>query len=219
MWWAGTWASTWAPTSWRYQVKAACGATAGNSGTAAAAWRAGQPKGDPTADTPYLAFTLTPITPPRLCPPSAAGRFAGPLVVAGVTHIATPAGQTNYCTDLVVDDGGNVSCDGPPAQQCIITGDEYYVQVGRLRRRAGRLGGCKIWAGGLAGYKVLSAFHSNSAHPVPPSPRGLQGCVLYNVIPMYAAMAGEAGPGEGAVRGNATCPGHAALALVPCRLR
>lgn len=74
---------------------------------------------------------------------SSAGRFAGPLVVAGVTRMATPSGETNYCTDWVTEPDGSFSCNGPPDQQCVITGDQYYIF----------------------------------------------GCVLYNVIPMYAVMA------------------------------
>lgn len=56
---------------------------------------------------------------PTLPPPPAAGRFAGPLVVAAVTRIATPSGETGVCTQW--DDAGE-DCIGPPNEQCIITG-------------------------------------------------------------------------------------------------
>ena len=52
-----------------------------------------------------------------------AGRFAGPLVMGAATFISTPAGQTNVCTTgWIVAPDGSISCDGPPDQQCAITG-------------------------------------------------------------------------------------------------
>ncbi|PSC76881.1 major facilitator superfamily domain-containing 8-like [Micractinium conductrix] len=74
---------------------------------------------------------------------ASAGRFAGPLVVAAVTRIATPSGVTGYCSEPVTAADGSLMC-ATPQNACLITGNNYYVE----------------------------------------------GCVLYNAIPMYAAMAG-----------------------------
>lgn len=59
---------------------------------------------------------------------TAAGRFAGPLIVGAVTRIATPSGDTNYCPAP----GWIDTSDGPQCQNttdsCAITASTYYVQ-------------------------------------------------------------------------------------------
>ena len=120
--------------------------------------------------------------PPTRC--CAAGRFAGPLVVAGVTRIATPSGQTNFCTDWVAQPDGSFTCEGPWDQQCAITGG----------RGAGQ--------GSRPAYTLTLTRPSNTALQLlshPPffpllHPAGddyfVGGCILYNALIMYPVMAG-----------------------------
>lgn len=61
-------------------------------------------------------------TAPHQPPSTAAGRFAGPLIIGGVTKIATPGGQTGYCTEWAIGPDGAEDCVGPPEAQCVITG-------------------------------------------------------------------------------------------------
>ena len=133
---------------WRPQVCRGSGTPGGGGGGGGAGGRAGRragrrwrwrQSGMPCHSTRHAAQAT-----PRPPPWPTAGRFAGPLVVAGVTRIATPDGQVNFCTDWQTGANGTPDCVGPWDQQCAITGDMY-------------------WVGG---------------------------CVLYNAIPMYSAVAG-----------------------------
>ena len=55
-----------------------------------------------------------------------AGRFAGPLIVAAITRIATPAGDTFVCTTgWIFEPDGDVTCNGPPDLQCGVTASDY----------------------------------------------------------------------------------------------
>lgn len=55
---------------------------------------------------------------------AAGGRFAGPLVAAAIAYIATPSGDTNVCTNWVLNADGSYTCAGqPPSAQCAITGE------------------------------------------------------------------------------------------------
>ena len=78
--------------------------------------------------------------PPPLPPLPAAGRFAGPLVIGGVTRIATPDGQVGFCTEWTTGPDGAPDCAGPPDQQCVITGEPQPPAArslsGSVRRRA-----------------------------------------------------------------------------------
>lgn len=57
-----------------------------------------------------------------------AGRFAGPLIVAAITRISTPNGDTFVCTTgWIVEPDGDVTCNGPPELQCGITASDYYI--------------------------------------------------------------------------------------------
>ena len=59
----------------------------------------------------------------------ASGRFAGPLILAAVTFIATPSGQTHYCANgYGTDSSGNPICLGDTDTSCAIFPDIYYVE-------------------------------------------------------------------------------------------
>ncbi len=77
--------------------------------------------------TPPATIIHVPALLPRW-PAAAAGRFAGPLIVGGVTKIATPDGQTGYCTEWATGAGGAEDCVGPPDQQCVITGEQVLLR-------------------------------------------------------------------------------------------
>jgi hypothetical protein len=86
---------------------------------------------------------------------ASAGRFAGPLIVGGVTKIATPSGQTGYCTEWAVGSDGSEDCVGPYDQQCVITGDRYWI------------GGCVLlhaipMYAAMAGEHVLAHWCANA---------------------------------------------------------
>lgn len=113
------------------------------------------------------------------CSRPAAGRFAGPLVVAGVTKIATPSGEAGYCTQWSTGADGAPDCIGPYDQQCVITGAQQ-----RWGSAGAALGLCQ----------ALCCMQQTLPSPSPPLFLGdrywVGGCVLLHAIPMYAAMAG-----------------------------
>ena len=75
----------------------------------------------------------------------ASGRFAGPLILAAVTFIATPSGQTYYCANgYDTDDAGNPICIAPTETSCAIFPDVYYVEGCVLKNS---LPVYAVWAG------------------------------------------------------------------------
>ena len=75
----------------------------------------------------------------------ASGRFAGPLILAAVTYIATPSGQTYYCANgYGTDSSGNPICLGDTSTSCAIFPDQYFV-TGCVLRHAVPV--YSVWAG------------------------------------------------------------------------
>ena len=75
----------------------------------------------------------------------ASGRFAGPLILAAVTYISTPSGQTYYCANgYGTDSSGNPICLGDTSTSCAIFPDQYYVQGCVLRNSVPVYA---VWAG------------------------------------------------------------------------
>lgn len=108
--------STWAPISWRHQVSPHGGGAAGwglESGLLRCSWALVCEQCSCSSSANASLLTLSP----------AGGRFAGPLVVGGVTKIATPWGETGYCTEWATGADGSADCVGPWDQQCVITGE------------------------------------------------------------------------------------------------